>query len=116
MRNRNSIGAKYLLAEGPGFVGIGDHLRGFMFALRIAAATNRVLLLRWENPGNLTDVLLPGSRIDWTWDGTPAQAFLANKSALQAASADFDAYRSPRLGELYPGKPIIAKQLSNRPF
>jgi hypothetical protein len=42
----------------------GERFRGIMFALRLAAATQRVLLLDWTHPVALTEFLVP-SLIDW---------------------------------------------------
>lgn len=101
---KGTAGAKYLIADAPGFVGVGDHLRGFMFALRVAAATDRVLLLRWEHPGNLTDFLVPGSSIDWaSWEGTPAPALLTADKNLKQSDGNKLVMGNNDLGKLFPG-------------
>lgn len=116
VKNRAAEGAKYLIADAPGFVGVGDHLRGFMYALRVAAATNRVLLLRWEHPGNLTDFLVPCSSINWTWDGTPAQALLAADKNLKTSDEQKDVFMNNDLGKAFPEANFFSHELSNKTF
>jgi uncharacterized membrane protein YgcG len=109
-------GAKYLIADAPGIVGVGDHLRGFMYALRVAAATNRVLLLRWEHPGNLTDFLVPGSGIDWQWQGTPAGGLLATDKNLKTSDADKDVLDNKDVAKAFPDREFFSHDPSNKTF
>jgi hypothetical protein len=51
------------IAPGPISVA-GDRFRGLLFTLRMAAATQRVLLLDWSHPVPVTEFLIP-SKIDW---------------------------------------------------
>jgi hypothetical protein len=76
-----------------------------MYALRVAAGTRRVLLLRWEHPGNLTDILVPGSGINWPWQGSPAEAL---------PEADQDVFRNNDLGKAFKGSDFFTHELSNR--
>jgi hypothetical protein len=114
--NRAAADAKYLIADAPGFVGVGDHLRGFMYALRVAAATNRVLLLRWEHPGNLTDFLVPGSNINWQWEGTPAGKLTATDKNLKVSTADKDVFTNNEVGKAFPNSEFFSHGLSNKTF
>jgi hypothetical protein len=114
--NKHSPGAQYLIADAPGFVGVGDHLRGFMYALRVAAATNRVLLLRWEHPGNLTDFLVPGSGIDWQWEGTPAMDLLAADKGLKKTTDSMDIFRNDDVGKAFPNGIFFSNGLSNKTY
>lgn len=75
--NRTSPDAHFLIALGPPGLGIGDRFRGFLFALRLAAATRRVLLCTWTAPGEIEDYLEPAGDIDWRLAGTAAEAVLA---------------------------------------
>jgi hypothetical protein len=44
--------------------GLGDHMRGVLFAFRLAATHRRLLLVDWTGRFNLTGMLEPGS-LDW---------------------------------------------------
>lgn len=57
----------------PAGLGLGDRLRGTMYATRLAAATNRVLLISWDRPGQITDYLVPATKTDWTLTNTSAE-------------------------------------------
>jgi hypothetical protein len=111
---RGRPSAKYLIAEAPGFVGVGDHLRGMMYALRVAAATQRVLLLHWEHPGNLTNFLVPASRIDWRFLGTPAASF--GTRDLKQATTEMDVFGGADLGAAFPGARFFTHDPSNKTF
>lgn len=113
-QTRAAAAAQYLIAEAPGFVGIGDHLRGMMYALRAAAATKRVLLLHWEHPGNLTDFLVPGAGIDWRFDGTPAAAF--GTMDLKTSTAQMDVLGNIDLGKMFPNATYFSSSPSNKTF
>lgn len=97
-------------------MGVGDHLRGFMYALRVAAATNRVILLRWEYPGNLTDFLVPGSSINWQWEGTPAVDLLAAARRLTLSTAENDVFTNNGLREAFPNATYFSHGLTNKTF
>lgn len=114
--NKGRPGSRYLIADAPGFVGVGDHLRGYMYALRVAAATNRVLLLRWEHPGNLTDFLIPGSGLDWRWQGTPAAGLLSADRQLKASDADKDVFGNNGLGRIFPNAEFFTHDPSNKTY
>lgn len=116
MANRGAAGARYLIADAPGFVGVGDHLRGFMYALRVAAATNRVILLRWEHPGNLTDFLVPGSSINWQWEGTPAVNLTRTDRNLKLSSPEKDVFTNNDVGKAFPTGDFFSHGLSNKTF
>ena len=45
--------------------GLGDHMRGAMWALRLAAASNRLFFVDWRGSFSLTGHLEP-TQIDWT--------------------------------------------------
>ena len=68
---RGQPGTRYLVhkVEGHGG-GLGDRLRGALFALRVAAPLERVVLFEWGNPHPLTAFLEPSGRIDWRLNGT----------------------------------------------
>lgn len=51
--------------------GFGDRLRGMLYALRLAVASDRVLLFSWERPVELHQLLVPSGRINWTLEGIP---------------------------------------------
>jgi hypothetical protein len=80
-----------------------------MYALRVAAGTNRVLLIHWEHPGNLTDFLVPGSGIDWRWQGTPAVD-------TRRSSADADVLGNRDVGKAFPDTKLFAHDPSNKTF
>lgn len=109
--NRGAAGAKYLIADAPGNAGVGDHLRAFMYALRVAAGTKRVLLIRWRQAGNLTAFLLPGSRINWTLDGTPAHNVMLNGFA-----ADKDVFQNKRVKAAFRGGGLFTHDPSNKTY
>lgn len=48
-------------------------MRGMMYAAKIAVASNRVLLMHWNSPSQMTDHLVPATGIDWRIKGTPAE-------------------------------------------
>lgn len=66
MTNRGNDSARFLVHEGHQHTsgGFGDRLHGIGFSLRLAAATNRVLLLRWKFPADVTNFFIP-NQIDW---------------------------------------------------
>jgi hypothetical protein len=68
--NRNRPGAKYLvhMVEGTSG-GLGDRLRGMLFAVRVAAASKRVIIFKWAHPHSITNFFLPAGRIDWQAKG-----------------------------------------------
>lgn len=73
---RGKPGTRYLIHQVPAHStgksgGFGDRLRGMLFALRLAAATKRVLLFTWARPVELHHLLVPAGAIDWTTDGVP---------------------------------------------
>jgi hypothetical protein len=74
---RGKPGTKYLIHQvpdrsvSPGSGGLGDRLRGMLYALRLAAAYKRVLLFSWGQPVRLEQLLVPAGDIDWTLDGIP---------------------------------------------
>jgi hypothetical protein len=115
--NRGAAGARYLIADAVGILGVGDNLRGMMYALRVAAATNRVLLLRWEHPGNLTDFLVPGSSVDWaTWEGTPAVDLLAADRRLKLSTAETDVFKTIGVRAAFPNLTHFSHGLTNKTF
>eukprot|EP00775_Hariotina_reticulata_P010694 gene10694-10851_t len=105
--NRGTELAKYLVARAPGTLGIGDNLRGMMFGLRIAAATRRVLLLQWDNPGQLTDFLEPASGMNWTLSGTPVTRSIAANTLTSTPLVDV--VRGTALAKLAKGQ-IVPSQ------
>lgn len=72
--------------------GLGDRLRGTMYAARLAATTNRVLLISWDRPGLITDYLVPATNIDWRLTGTPAERIKLNKQSLLGNNTDIEYY------------------------
>ncbi|GIM07512.1 hypothetical protein Vretimale_11620 [Volvox reticuliferus] len=50
--------------------GVGDRLRGVLWSVRLAIATQRVILVSWHRPLELTNYFQPGE-IDWTLEGIP---------------------------------------------
>jgi hypothetical protein len=88
-----------------------------MYALRVAAATNRVILLRWEHPGNLTDFLVPGSSIDWRWEGTPAVNLTAGPDRnLKLSTLEKDVFTNNEVGKAFPAGDFFSHGLSNKTF
>jgi hypothetical protein len=88
--NRGRELANYLVANAGSKIGVGDMLRGMMFALRVAAATKRVLLLNWNNnaAANLTTFLVPASGINWTLPGTLFERFSETDFETSTAQTD----------------------------
>jgi hypothetical protein len=80
-----------------------------MYALRAAAGTNRVLLIHWEHPGNITDFLVPGSGIDWQLPGTPAES-----AEMRRSSADADVLTNDRFWKAFPDTPFFEHDPSNK--
>jgi hypothetical protein len=87
-----------------------------MYALRVAAATKRVLLIRWEHPGNLTDFLLPGSGINWQWQGTPAMNLLTTDKNLKVSNANKDVMGNNEIGRAFPDGEFFTNDPSNKTF
>jgi hypothetical protein len=56
--------ARYLVHVG--ILGVGDRMRGLMFALRLAQATRRVLLAKWHDGLDISSFVVPSGDIDWT--------------------------------------------------
>lgn len=51
--------------------GLGDRIRGMLFATRLAAATGRVVLFTWKgDPGEPQTFFMPAGNIDWRVEGT----------------------------------------------
>lgn len=50
--------------------GLGDRLRGMMFATRLAVATSRVVLFTWSQPHDVSEFMSPPRGIDWRVSGT----------------------------------------------
>lgn len=73
---RGQPGTKYLVHQVPDHKvgksgGFGDRLRGMLYALRVAAASERVLLYTWARPVELHDLLVPSGAINWSTSGIP---------------------------------------------
>lgn len=73
---RGQAGTKYLVHQVPDHSvgksgGFGDRLRGMLYALRLAAASKRVLLFTWSRPVELHHLLVPSAAIDWTINSIP---------------------------------------------
>lgn len=73
---RSQPGTKYLIHQVPEHTvgksgGLGDRLRGMLYALRLAAASGRVLLFSWSRPVELHHLLVPSAHINWTLAGIP---------------------------------------------
>lgn len=67
--------AKYLIHEVDGIAGgVGDRLRGMMFAVRVAHASQRVVLFDWAQPYQLTHFFSPNGHINWTLEGLAMSA------------------------------------------
>lgn len=114
IKNRVSPTAKYLVANCPPWVGVGDHLRGMMYALRAAAATDRVLLIEWQNHGPLTDYLVPNSGINWTFAGTPATQL--SKWDLMRSSEITDVFDNQDLKHMFTQNNYFAWPPGNKTF
>ena len=70
LNNAPLMDARYILfscdAQGALYCsGIGDRLRGMLESVRIAQASDRVILFDWSLPGQIAEVLLPSKSIDW---------------------------------------------------
>jgi hypothetical protein len=75
--NRALPSARYLVAA-PQLEtrnGLGDRVRGMLFAARVAASAQRVLLVTWDLPGepDILEFLQPAGKINWTLPGTPVR-------------------------------------------
>lgn len=69
-KTRGHPSAKYLVHEVMGLAGgLGDRLRGMLFAVRAASSLNRVVLFKWNHPYPLESFFQPASSIDWTFIG-----------------------------------------------
>lgn len=80
-------GTKYLIHQVPEHKvgksgGFGDRLRGMLYALRLAVASNRVLLFTWDRPVELNQLLVPSGSIDWTVDTVPEFSHEQQQKAL----------------------------------
>ena len=83
--NRGRPGAKYLVHSVDSGLngGVGDRLRGMLFTVRAAAASKRVLLMRWATPHPLHHFLEPADGgIDWRMDGIELPAPAVEVSAI----------------------------------
>lgn len=72
--NREDPDARYLVAA-PQLEtrnGLGDRVRGILFAARVAASAQRVLLVTFDLPGepDIVEFLQPSQNINWTLPGT----------------------------------------------
>lgn len=67
---RGSPDAKYLVHEVTGLAGgLGDRLRGMLFAVRVAHSLNRVILFKWNHPFAVDKFFAPASTINWQLQG-----------------------------------------------
>eukprot|EP00775_Hariotina_reticulata_P013981 gene13981-14096_t len=71
-------GTRYLVLKVPYYTkgragGLGDRLRTMVYSTRAAYALQRVLLLTWEYPHEITNFFLPAGPINWTVQGVPLQ-------------------------------------------
>jgi hypothetical protein len=80
-QQRTAPDARYLVAAQQIETknGLGDRVRGMLYATRVAAATGRVLLLTWTAPEeDLSYFFKPSRSIDWRLVGTPADGLNLN--------------------------------------
>lgn len=67
--SRGRSESRYLIQQVSGVSGgLGDRLRGMIFALRLATALQRVLLVTWEHPADITAFFTPSGSINWSTD------------------------------------------------
>lgn len=71
-QQRGQPGTRYLVhSVRHGNSGLGDRIRGMLFATRLADASQRVVLFTWRHsPDEPTAFFTPASSIDWTLPGT----------------------------------------------
>jgi len=121
-KNDPSSSTRYLIWYCPASEhhcrGFGDRIRGMLLAFRIAAAFNRVLLFKWEEPIDLEVVMHP-NRINWSMlDMDNADQLLATQNDyttdiwLMHNTKFADAVRDGKgLREFNATKVVIAKFL-----
>lgn len=97
-QQRGQPSAMYLVhSVRHGNSGLGDRIRGMLFATRLAAASQRVVLFTWRHsPDEPTAFFTPAGSIDWTLPGT---GYYSSEDPVQnpqnismTSSLELDAY------------------------
>jgi hypothetical protein len=97
-QQRGQPGTRYLVhSVRHGNSGLGDRVRGMLFATRLAAASQRVVLFTWRHsPDEPSAFFTPASTIDWTLPGTGYYSSEDQEQNPQnltmASSLELDAY------------------------
>jgi hypothetical protein len=73
--------------------GLGDRIRGMLFATRLAVATKRVVLFTWKSePDEPQAFFTPAGSIDWTLHGTGFETTLQDTAQDTSNTIQLDMY------------------------